>query len=266
MKAWAGSMVAVALCAALSGCAEKAASSDGGGAVAAPVAEDELLAEYAKMVKRMAVVEWQGQAFKKPPAHGAKRPVVEVEGRWFRDTGDSELTMTSYEGRREEKVDYLALGDRLYFNSDDWGFAAKDCWADITGDHSRSWALPSELDPTWAITAARPMRLQGDGMRGAVPQADAIAGLPRGFYPQAPAALGDLEAQVEMSRHGDLLVLGVDIATMWSDVDEQARGAFDKRGAWWAMTVEESGDTSAPQPPQRVFDPSTTPPSQCMKG
>lgn len=264
-KSWASTAVGVLLLAALSACGSGSAAADKGAGATGPLAEDELLAEYVDLVAGMDVIEWQGEALPKAPSHGGKRAAVDVSGRWFRKTGDSELTMTARAGGQEETVDYLVLGDKVYFNSDDWGFVAKDCWADITGDAARSWGLPAQLDPTWAVTGSRPVRLEGEGLQAAAPNTDVIAGLPRGFYPQHPAVLGQAEGGVDITRHGDLIVVGVDVANMWSDVADADRAAYDRRGAWWSMTLEEASDTAALEVPEHVFDPAVTPPSSCTK-
>ncbi len=207
--------VAAGLLLTLSGC--------GGSGSAAPsktqdvVMEGEQLESMVAQVDTMGVVEWHGQLLTKNPDNGGRR-IFDLDGRFIPATGDSELSMDSAIGGDVQQVDYLVVGGRTYFNSDMWGATAATCWADITGDAARSWALPTDLDPTWPVAAARAVRLAGDGVAVGIPAPKVITGMPRGLFPAVPAVLKDVEAQAVVTPHGHLIEVGVDVLNMWSAV------------------------------------------------
>ena len=111
------------------------------------------------------------------------------------------------------------------------------------------------------------MRLSGEGAWVAMPAGAVIRGMPRGMFPEVPAALKGVEAGAEIIPHGPLLEIGVDVDAMWADIPAEEQDTVDThRAGWWAMTVRESRDGSSVQPPAHVFDPLVTPPGRCMKG
>ena len=217
-------------------------------------------------VDKMGIVEWHGQLLTKNPDNGGKR-IFDLDGRFSPSTGYSELSMDSTIDGNVQQVDYLVVADRTYFNSEVWGPGAADCWADITDDQAgRSWALPTDLDPTWPLTPARAVEPPATTSPW-VPAKDVLAGLPRGLFPEVPAALDDTEARAVIAPHGHLIEVGVDVLSMWNDLPEEQLAAFDTRKAgWWAMTMKESPDGESITPPKHVFDPAVTPPSQCKRG
>jgi hypothetical protein len=141
--------------------------------------EGEQLEAMVSQVDKMGIVEWHGQLLTKNPDNGGKR-IFDLDGRYSPSTGYSELSMDSAIDGNQQQVDYLVVAGRTYFNSEVWGPSAADCWADITDDQARSWALPTDLDPTWPVTSARAIRLAGDGVAVGVPAKDVITGMPRG--------------------------------------------------------------------------------------
>ncbi len=232
----------------------------------AVVLEGDQLDAFAAQVKGMGMVEWSGQLLTKSPDNGGKQ-IFELSGRFSGSTGYSEISMDSAIDGIQQQVDYLVVAGRSYFNSEAWGPTASDCWADITDDPARLWALPTDLDPTWPVTDARAVRLEGEGVRVAIPAEAVLTGMPRGLFPQVPAALGKVEASGEIIPHGPLLEVGVDVVNMWADVPPEQLADIDtKRAGWWAMTMKESRNGASVAPPKHVFDPAVTPPSQCMKG
>jgi hypothetical protein len=230
------------------------------------VMEGEQLDAMVAQVNKMGIVEWHGQLLTKNPDNGGKR-IFDLDGRYSPSTGYSEVSMDSAIDGNVQQVDYLVVNGRTYFNSDDWGPNAATCWADITDDQEgRSWALPTDLDPTWPVTAARAIRLAGDGVAVGIPAKDVITGMPRGLFPNVPAGLDGVEAKAEITPHGHLVEVAVDVLNMWNAVPEEARAGIETRkSGWWAMTMKESQDGSSIAPPQRVFDPKVTPPSQCKR-
>jgi hypothetical protein len=256
--------VTTALLALLTGCGGEGAAEPGEGSTV--VMEDDLVEGFVQQVGEMGIVEWRSQMLTKAPQHGGKR-IFELTGRYSPSTGYSEVSMDSAIDGVKQQVDYLVVAGRTYFNSEDWGPAASDCWVDITGDVARTWGLPTQLDPTWPVTAARAVRLQGEGARVGIPSADVVRGMPRGLFPAVPPALKGIEAGAEIIPHGPLLEVGVDVAQMWADIPEDQRASVDPhRAGWWAMTLQEARDGSAVQPPAHVFDPAVTAPRRCMKG
>lgn len=227
--------------------------------------EGEQLEAMVTQVDRMGIVEWHGQLLTKNPENGGRR-IFDLDGRYSPSTGYSELSMDSAIDGNKQQVDYLVVAGRTYFNSDDWGPNAADCWADITGDEARSWALPTDLDPTWPVQAARAIRLAGNGVAVGVPATKVITGMPRGLFPTVPGALDDVEAKAVVEPHGHLIEVGVDVVSMWNEVPKQELAAIETRKAgWWAMTMKESQNGASIVPPKYVFDPAVTPPSQCKR-
>ncbi len=232
---------------------------------ASVVMEGEQLESLTAQVDEMGIIEWHGQLLTKNPENGGRR-IFDLDGRYSPSTGYSELSMDSAIDGNVQQVDYLVVNGRTYFNSDVWGPNAATCWADITGDAARSWGLPSDLDPTWPVTAARAIRLAGDGVAVGIPAPDVITGMPRGLFPAVPAVLQDVEAQGVITPHGHLIEVGVDVLNMWDAVaGEELAGIETRRAGWWAMTMKESQNGASIVPPQHVFDPAVTPPSQCKR-
>jgi hypothetical protein len=259
----AAAAVASGLLLALSACGGSGQAAEG--KTGDVVMEGEQLEAMVAQVNKMGIVEWHGQLLTKNPDNGGKR-IFDLDGRFSPSTGYSELSMDSAIDGNLQQVDYLVVNGRTYFNSDDWGPNASSCWADITDDVQRSWALPTDLDPTWPVTAARAIRLAGDGVAVGIPAKDVITGMPRGLFPDVPAALDGIEAHAEVIPHGHLIEVGVDVLNMWNDVPEEQLAAIATRKAgWWAMTMKESQDGSNIVPPQHVFDPAVTPPTQCKR-
>jgi len=244
------------------GSGDAAATKDG----ADVLLEDEQLDAIKGQVAKMGIVEWHGQLLTKNPDNGGKR-IFDLDGRYSPSTGYSELSMDSAIDGNRQQVDYLVVAGRTYFNSEAWGPNAADCWADITGDETRTWGLPTDLDPTWPVVEARAIRLAGDGVAVGVPARTVITGMPRGLFPSVPPALDKIEAGAVVTPHGHLIEVGVDVVNMWNDVPAAERAAIRTRKAgWWAMTMKESQDGTNITPPKRVFDPTVTPPSQCRRG
>lgn len=257
------SALAATLLLALTGCG-------GSGSAAATKTTDVLLegdqlAALTSQVEKMGIVEWHGQLLTKNPDNGGKR-IFDLDGRYSPATGYSQLSMDSVIDGKAEQVDYLVVSGRTYFNSDAWGPGASTCWADVTDKPDYSWALPTDLDPTWPVKDARAIRLSGDGVTVGIPARQVILGMPRGLFPDVPGGLADIEADAVVTPHGHLIEVAVDVLNMWNDVPEEDMASIDTRKAgWWAMTMKESQDGSAITPPARVFDPQVTPPSQCKR-
>lgn len=225
-----------------------------------------LFADVAAQVDDMALIEWHGQLTTKNPDKGG-RLIFGLSGRFSSTLGYSELSMDSAVGGNLQQVDYLVVNDRTYFNSEAWGPHANSCWVEITGDTSRTWALPADLDPTWPVSAARAIGLDAqDGIEVAVPAKAVIAGMPRGLFPEVPTALDGVEADVTIVPHGRLIEVAVDIRKMLRRVPEDQLVRIDSRSAgWWAMTIRESLDRDSISAPEIVFDPAVTPPNRCRK-
>jgi hypothetical protein len=215
----------------------------------------------------MALIEWHGQLATKNPDEGG-RVVFDLSGRFSSTLAYSELSMDSAIGGNRQQVDYLVVNDRTYFNSEAWGPHADACWAEITGDTSRSWALPADLDPTWPVSAARAIGLDTEGgIEVAVPARVVIAGMPRGLFPEVPAALDGVEADATIVPHGRLIEVAVDIRKMWRRVPQDQLAGIDARDAgWWAMTMKESRELDSISAPEVVFDPAVTAPNRCREG
>ncbi len=223
------------------------------------------LQDMVDQVHKMGIVEWHGQLLTKNPDKGGKQ-IFDLGGRYSPSTGYSELSMDSAIDGKVQQVDYLVVADRTYFNSEDWGPDASNCWADITDDAARTWGLPTELDPSWALTAARPTALDGDDVAATIPVKQVLGGLPRGLIPVVPAMPDDTEATAFIAPHGFLVEVGVDVVSLWSTIPKAERATIDTRGAgWWAMTMKQARDDSSIAPPQHIFDPAVTPPSQCKR-
>ena len=259
---------ATAVMALLSACGGETAAETAGGAAGSKktiVMEDDQLKTFVEQVEGMSMVEWRGQLLTKSPDGGGQR-IFELSGRFTPATGDSEVAMESAINGVKEHVDYVVVDDHTYFNSDAWGPASADCWVDITGDVSRTWGLPTRLDPTWPVTASRATRVTGGGVQVAVAAKHVLTGMPRGLFPAVPAGLEKVEARASVIPHGPLLEVSVDVANMWSTVPEEQLAAIDtKRAGWWAMTMQQARDTSPTVRPTHVFDPAVTAPRQCMK-
>ena len=260
-----------ALAAAVSAALALGLTACGGSGSAAPadaekaVSATDQLAGLVTQVEAMGIVEWTGQLLTKSPDHGGKQ-IFELSGRYSGSTGYSEVTMDSRIGGVHQMVDYLVVAGRTYFNSEAWGPTAADCWADITDDPARTWALPTNLDPTWPVTDAKAVGLEGEAVQVTIPAQVVLMGMPRGLFPTVPAELKGVVADGVVIPHGPLLEVGVDVVGMWADVPPAELADIDtKRAGWWTMTMEESQNGASVQPPKHVFDPAVTPPSQCMK-
>lgn len=255
--------LAAGLLLALSGCG-------GTGSAAASKTEDaqhlgEKLGALVDQVHKMGIVEWRGQLLTKTPDKNGKL-LLDLAGRYSPSTGYSEISMDSTIDGTAQQIDYLVVNDRTYFNSEDWGPGSDNCWVDITGDAARTWALPTSLDPTWPLTLGRAIELEGDDVAVGLAFKQVLAGLPRGLYGTPPAVSYDTEARAFIAPHRHLIEVGVDVLGMWGHLAKDQRASFDTRNTgWWAMTMEESRDGSNIKPPEHVFDPKVTPPSQCKR-
>ncbi|MDZ5660269.1 hypothetical protein SFC79_00715 [Nocardioides sp. S-58] len=218
-------------------------------------------------VDEMSIVEWHGQLLTRNPDKRGKR-LLDLEARFDPDTGDSAISMESTLDGQPQQVDYLVVAGRAYFNSEGWGPVADKCWAEITGDAARTWALPTAFDPGWPLKAARPIELDGEDVKVTVPFKQVLAGLPRGLFAALPATVPyDTEARGVISPHGPLIEVGVDVLSMWKKLPKDQRATVDTRGAgWWAMTIKESQDDTDIVSPQYVFDPTVTSPNDCKRG
>lgn len=223
------------------------------------------LEDLVTQVGRMGIVEWHGELLTKDPDKGGKA-LLDLSGRFSPSTGYSEISMTSTLDGATQQVDYLVINERTYFNSEDWGPEADGCWAEITGDEVRSWGLPTELDPAWPLSVARPLELAGDDVDAAIAFTAVLAGMPRGLFATVPTVPYDTEARTVISPHGHLIEVGIDLVSLWKAVPEDQRATFEtRRAGWWLMTMKKSPDDSSIAPPEHVFDPAVTPPSQCTR-
>lgn len=244
----------------------------GSGEAAATKTEDAvLLGEQVQtlvaQVDEMSIVEWHGQLLTKDPDKRGRR-ILDLEGRFDPDTGDSAISMESTVDGQPQQVDYLVVAGRSYFNSEGWGPVADKCWDEITGDAARTWALPTALDPSWPLKAAVPIKLDGEDVTVTVPFKQVLAGLPRGLFDALPASVPyDTEARGVITPHGPLIEVGVDVLSMWKTLPKAQRAEVDTADAgWWAMTMKESQDDTDIVSPQYVFDPAVTSPNDCKRG
>lgn len=222
------------------------------------------LTDMVATVDKMGIVEWQGQMLTKNPDKGGRR-ILSIDARFSPSTGYSEISMDTVLDGNAQQIDYLVVNDRTYFNSELWGPVANDCWADITDDAERGWALPRELDPAWALTQGRALSAEGEDVTVSIGYKDVLAGLPKGLFEVVPALPYDTEAKALIEPHGHLIEVGIDVAGMWSKVPKDQKATLDKRVGYWAMTMKESPNGRSIEPPMHVFDPKVTPPSQCKR-
>lgn len=258
-------VLATILVVALTACGPSSGEDAAGAESAGQQSEKEQLRGLADQVDAMELVEWHGQLLTANPDSGGKQ-ILELSGRFDPGSGASTLAMDSVLDGHAQQVDYVVVDGRTYFNSDDWGVGAEDCYVDITGDASRSWALPTDLDPRWAVSKARAVRPIGSGVAVDVPGARLMDGLPRGLFQGVPAAVDKLKARAIVKGHGPLVEVAVDVAGLWGRVPSESLVGFDtRRSGWWAMTIRESGDGAPIEQPQHVFDNKVTAPSQCKR-
>lgn len=240
-------------------------SEDANAGDAAPASEKEQLQSMADQVDAMKLVEWQGQLLTSNPDSGGKQ-IFQLTGRYDPASGATTLAMDSVLDGESQQVDYIVMNDRTYFNSDAWGAGAASCYVDITGDASRSWALPQDLDPRWSVSKAKAVKPIGSGVSVDLPGARLMAGLPRGLFENVPAAVDKTKVRAIVKPHGPLVEVAVDVAGMWGKVPSEALAGFDtRRSGWWAVTMRESTDGSSIAAPEHVFDPKVTPPTQCKR-
>ena len=119
-------------------------------------------------VDKMGIVEWHGRMLTKNPDKGGRR-ILDLDARFSPSTGYSEISMDTTIDGNAQQIDYLVVNGRTYFNSEQWGAVANDCWVDITEDDDRTWALPEVLDPGWAVTEGRVISANGDDVTVSVP-------------------------------------------------------------------------------------------------
>ncbi|MDR7255802.1 hypothetical protein J2X46_004820 [Nocardioides sp. BE266] len=242
----------------------------GSGSAAASKTQDpallgQQLEDLVSQVGKMGIVEWHGELLTKDPDKGGQ-PLLDLSSRFSPSTGYSQVSMTSTLGGKAQQVDYLVINGRTYFNSEDWGPEADGCWADITGDAVRSWGLPTELDPAWSLSGARPLKLAGDDVDATLPFKAVLAGMPRGLFPTVPSVPYDTEARAVIAPHGHLIEVGIDLVSLWKSVPDEQRASLEtRRAGWWLMTMKKSPDDDSIAPPKYVFDPAVTPPSQCTR-
>jgi hypothetical protein len=224
----------------------------------------EKLTGIVSTVDKMGIVEWHGQMLTKSPDKGGRR-ILNIDARYSPSLGYSEISMDTVLDGNAQQIDYLVVNDRTFFNSEQWGPVANDCWVDITDDADRTWALPRDLDPSWALTQGRAVSADGEDVTVSLGYKDVLAGLPQGLFETVPSLPYDTEATATIEPHGHLIEVGVDVAGMWSKLPKDQKATLDKRVGYWAMTMKESPDGSAIKPPGHVFDPTVTPPSQCKR-
>ena len=222
------------------------------------------LTDMVGAVDKMGIIEWQGQMLTKSPDKGGRR-ILSLETRFSPALGYSEISMDTVLDGNAQQIDYLVVNDRTYFNSEQWGPSANDCWADITGDEDYTWALPRVLDPAWALTEGRAVSADGEDVTVSLGFKDVLAGLPKGLFTTVPTLPYDTEAVAVIEPHGRLIEVGIDVAGMWSKLPKEQKASLDKRVGYWAMTMKESPDDDSIAPPKHVFDPLVTPPSQCKR-
>ena len=224
----------------------------------------EKLTDMVSTVDKMGIVEWHGQLLTKSPDKGGRR-ILNLDARFSPSTGYSEISMDTVLDGNAQQIDYLVVNNRIYFNSEAWGPVANDCWADITEDVDRSWALPRMLNPKWALTEGRVLGAEGDAVSVSLGFKDVLAGLPRGLFKEVPVLPYDTEATALVEPHGHLIEVGIDVAGMWSKLPKEQKATLDKRVGYWAMTMKESTNGKSIAPPKHVFDPLVTPPTQCRR-
>ena len=224
----------------------------------------EKLTDMVSTVDKMGIVEWHGQLLTKSPDKGGRR-ILNLDARFSPSTGYSEISMDTVLDGNAQQIDYLVVNNRTYFNSEAWGPVANDCWADITEDLDRSWALPRELDPAWALTQGRALSADGEDVTVSLGYKDVLAGLPKGLFEVVPTLPYDTEAKAVIEPHGHLIEVGIDVTGMWSKLPKEQKATLDKRVSYWAMTMKESPNGKTIKPPMHVFDPKVTPPSQCKR-
>lgn len=226
----------------------------------------EKVSELVAQVDKMGIMEWHGQLLTKNPDKGGKR-LLDLNGRFSRASGYMAISMDSTLDGKSEQVDYLVLNDRIYFNSENWGPGSDDCWAEVTDAPAYSWALPTELDPTWPLRLGRPVGIDGDDLSMALSFKQVLGGLPRGLFPAPPSVPYDTEAKAFVAPHSQLLEVGIDVQGLWNQIPKAQRATFDTRGTgWWAMTMKQSNNDASIAPPKYLFDPAVTPPSKCQRG
>lgn len=246
----------------LSGCGGSGVAAEGKAEGAQLLGEK--LTDMVAEVDTMGIVEWHGQMLTKSPDKGGKR-ILNLDARFSPGLGYSEISMDTVLDGNAQQIDYLVVNKRTYFNSEQWGPGADDCWAEVTDDEDYTWALPRELDPAWALTQGRAVSAKGDDVTVSLGYKDVLAGLPKGLFKTVPSLPYDTEAAAEISPHGRLIEVGIDVAGMWSKLPKEQRATLDKRVGYWAMTMKESPSGAAIKPPTHVFDPKVTPPSQCKR-
>ena len=216
----------------------------------------------------MGIVEWHGQLLTKNPDNGGKR-IFDLDGRFSPSTGYSELSMDSAIDGNVQQVDYLVVAGRTYFNSEVVGPQRRQ----LLGRHHRRRG-----PQLGAADRPRPDLAGHGGPRdharrrrrraSASPPRTCSPACRAACSPTVPAALDDVEARAVITPHGHLIEVGVDVVNMWNDAAPRPSSRRSTRASagWWAMTMKESQDGTDIVPPQYVFDPTVTPPSQCKRG
>ncbi len=246
----------------LSGCGGSGAAAEGK-AEGTQLLGDKLT-DIVSMADKMGIIEWHGQMLTKSPDKGGKR-ILDLDARYSPGLGYSEISMDTVLDGNAQQIDYLVVNGSTYFNSEQWGPGANDCWAEVTGDDAYTWALPRELDPSWSLTQGRAVSADGEDVTVSIGYKDVLAGLPKGLFTNVPSLPYDTEATAQIEPHGHLIEVGIDVAGMWSKLPKEQRATLDKRVGYWAMTMKESPSGSPIAPPDHIFDPKVTPPSQCKR-